>query len=95
MTRRRRTIAGGVPITLLEGLAGTALRVLPTVLAELREIRPDLIVHDSLSRRFPHVGPRSYISPTATLPDGRSYLDRTAATVIALIRSHYRVAGLP
>jgi MGT family glycosyltransferase len=36
-----------VPITLLEGLAGTALRVLPTVLAELREIRPDLIVHDS------------------------------------------------
>jgi len=36
-----------VPITLLEGLAGTALRVLPTVLAELREIGPDLIVHDS------------------------------------------------
>ncbi|HEY6800325.1 MAG TPA: macrolide family glycosyltransferase [Agromyces sp.] len=36
-----------VPITLLEGLAGTALRVLPTVLAELRDIRPDLIVHDS------------------------------------------------
>jgi len=42
-----------------------------------------------------HVGPRSYISPTAELPDGRSHLDRTAATVIALIRSHYRVAGLP
>ena len=24
-----------------------------------------------------HVGPLSYISPTAKLPDGRSYLDRT------------------
>ncbi|MEH0820509.1 MULTISPECIES: hypothetical protein [Micromonospora] len=33
-----------------------------------------------------HVGPRSYISPEARLPDGRSYLDRTADTVIALIR---------
>ena len=33
-----------------------------------------------------HVGPRSYISPTAQLPDGRSHLDRTADTVIALIR---------
>lgn len=38
-----------------------------------------------------HVGPRSYISPTARLPDGRSHLDRTAGTVIALIRAH-RVA---
>lgn len=36
-----------------------------------------------------HVGPRSYISRTALLPDGRSYLDRTANTVIALIRNHY------
>jgi hypothetical protein len=35
-----------------------------------------------------HVGPRSYISPDATLPDGRSHLDRTADTVIALIRAH-------
>jgi hypothetical protein len=34
-----------------------------------------------------HVGPLSYISPTALLPDGRSYLDRTAATVIGLIRA--------
>jgi hypothetical protein len=34
-----------------------------------------------------HVGPRSYISPTALLPDGRSHLDRTADTVIALIRT--------
>ncbi|WP_446220095.1 hypothetical protein [Micromonospora sp. IBHARD004] len=33
-----------------------------------------------------HVGPRSYISPEAGLPDGRSHLDRTADTVIALIR---------
>ncbi|AVH54804.1 MULTISPECIES: hypothetical protein [Streptomyces] len=36
-----------------------------------------------------HVGPRSYISPTARLPDGRSHLDRTADTVIALIRAHH------
>ncbi|MEO3809122.1 hypothetical protein ABGB17_08995 [Sphaerisporangium sp. B11E5] len=35
-----------------------------------------------------HVGPRSYISPEALLPDGRSHLDRTADTVIALIRAH-------
>jgi hypothetical protein len=34
-----------------------------------------------------HVGPRSYISPEAVLPDGRSHLDRTADTVIALIRA--------
>lgn len=34
-----------------------------------------------------HVGPLSYISPEARLPDGRSHLDRTAATVIELIRS--------
>jgi hypothetical protein len=34
-----------------------------------------------------HVGPRSYISPTTLLPDGRSHLDRTADTVIALIRT--------
>ncbi|WP_328476089.1 hypothetical protein OHA21_21005 [Actinoplanes sp. NBC_00393] len=37
-----------------------------------------------------HVGPRSYISPDATLPDGRSHLDRTAATVIELIRARHR-----
>ncbi|MFD7441634.1 hypothetical protein [Streptomyces sp. NPDC059909] len=36
-----------------------------------------------------HVGPRSYISPTAQLPDGRNHLDRTADTVIALIRAHH------
>lgn len=34
-----------------------------------------------------HVGPRGYISPNALLPDGRSHLDRTAHTVIALIRT--------
>ena len=36
-----------IPITLLEGLVSTAIRVLPTALTELRGIRPDLIVHDS------------------------------------------------
>lgn len=35
-----------------------------------------------------HLGPRSYISPEGRLPDGRSYLDRTTGTVIALIRAH-------
>ncbi|WP_432073475.1 hypothetical protein [Streptomyces wuyuanensis] len=34
-----------------------------------------------------HVGPRSYISPSARVPDGRSHLDRTADTVTALIRA--------
>jgi hypothetical protein len=34
-----------------------------------------------------HVGPRSYISPEARLPDGRSHLDRTADTVIGLVRA--------
>ncbi|MCO1659928.1 hypothetical protein [Pseudonocardia humida] len=34
-----------------------------------------------------HVGPRSYISPLARLPDGRTHLDRTADTVIALVRA--------
>jgi hypothetical protein len=36
-----------------------------------------------------HVGPHSYISPEAWLPDGRSYLDRTTDTVIALIRARH------
>ncbi|MEI8412858.1 MULTISPECIES: hypothetical protein [unclassified Kribbella] len=36
-----------------------------------------------------HVGPRSYISPTAQLPDGRTHLNRTADTIISLIRTHY------
>ncbi|NIK59053.1 macrolide family glycosyltransferase [Kribbella shirazensis] len=35
------------PLSLLDGLASTAVRVLPTVLAELRDLQPDLIVHDS------------------------------------------------
>ncbi|WP_394618910.1 hypothetical protein JNUCC0626_07365 [Lentzea sp. JNUCC 0626] len=34
-----------------------------------------------------HVGPFSYISPTAELPDGRTHLARTADTVIRLIRA--------
>ncbi|MEV0166261.1 hypothetical protein [Nonomuraea fuscirosea] len=33
-----------------------------------------------------HLGRRSYISPAALLPDGRSHLDHTADTVIGLIR---------
>ncbi|MEV8376048.1 hypothetical protein AB0P21_25135 [Kribbella sp. NPDC056861] len=37
-----------------------------------------------------HVGPRSYISPTALLLDGRSHLDRTTETVIEIVRE-YRV----
>jgi hypothetical protein len=32
------------------------------------------------------MGPQSYISPTARLADGRSYLDRTTETVIEIIR---------
>jgi hypothetical protein len=40
-----------------------------------------------------HLGPRSYISPEGQLPDGRSYLDRTTDTVIALIRAHYRATA--
>lgn len=36
-----------------------------------------------------HLGTHSYISPDARLPDGRSYLDHTADTVIALIRARY------
>ncbi|MFE7927366.1 hypothetical protein ACFU6S_01280 [Streptomyces sp. NPDC057456] len=42
-----------------------------------------------------HVGPRSYISPTARLPDGRSHLDRTADTVIAAIRALLRATAAP
>jgi MGT family glycosyltransferase len=35
------------PVTLVAGLARTAVEVLPAVLTELRGFRPDLIVHDS------------------------------------------------
>ncbi|MEU2264397.1 hypothetical protein ABZ557_29930 [Streptomyces sp. NPDC019645] len=35
-----------------------------------------------------HVGPRSYISPSAQSPDGRTHLVRTVDTVIALVRAH-------
>jgi MGT family glycosyltransferase len=35
------------PVTLVEGLARTAVRLLPDVLTDLRRVRPDLIVHDS------------------------------------------------
>ncbi|MFF4469658.1 macrolide family glycosyltransferase [Streptomyces sp. NPDC001599] len=35
------------PVTLMEALARTALDLLPAVLADLRDDRPDLIVHDS------------------------------------------------
>jgi hypothetical protein len=33
-----------------------------------------------------HVGPKSYISRTARLADGRTYLDRTAETMVGMIR---------
>jgi MGT family glycosyltransferase len=35
------------PVTLMEGLAGTAVGLVPTVLTELRRVQPDLIVHDN------------------------------------------------
>ncbi|WP_327420522.1 oleandomycin glycosyltransferase [Streptomyces sp. NBC_01230] len=35
------------PVTLMEGLAGTTVRLLPTVLTDLRRVRPDVIVHDN------------------------------------------------
>ncbi|MDG4826858.1 glycosyltransferase [Asanoa sp. WMMD1127] len=35
------------PATLLAGLASTTVRVLPAVLADLRAIRPDVVVHDA------------------------------------------------
>jgi hypothetical protein len=42
-----------------------------------------------------HVGPHSYISPDARLADGRSHLDRTADTVVALIRARRDAAAEP
>ncbi|MFI7125076.1 hypothetical protein ACIBQ1_05240 [Nonomuraea sp. NPDC050153] len=42
-----------------------------------------------------HMGRRSYISPDAQLPDGRSYLDRTADAVVALIRLHCGATAAP
>ncbi|CAL9349923.1 Oleandomycin glycosyltransferase [Streptomyces sp. enrichment culture] len=36
-----------MPVTLMDALARTAVRVLPAVLTDLRRVRPDLIVHDS------------------------------------------------
>ncbi|MFD7436354.1 macrolide family glycosyltransferase [Streptomyces sp. NPDC059861] len=35
------------PLTLIEALTGAAVRMVPTVIDDLRRIRPDLIVHDS------------------------------------------------
>ncbi|MEU8154842.1 hypothetical protein AB0B94_14335 [Micromonospora sp. NPDC048986] len=40
-----------------------------------------------------HIGPRSYIAPEARLPDGRSHLDRTTDTVLALIRDRLNLAA--
>jgi hypothetical protein len=37
-----------------------------------------------------HVGPSSYISPTARLPDGRSYLDRTTDEIVGILRAGTR-----
>jgi MGT family glycosyltransferase len=36
-----------IPLTLLEGLAASAVRLLPAVIADLRAVRPDLVVHDA------------------------------------------------
>lgn len=46
--------------------------------------------HGAHARPGGHVGPQSYISPTARLADGRSYLDRTTETVIEFIRRDCR-----
>ncbi|WP_336814707.1 hypothetical protein [Bosea sp. MMO-172] len=40
-----------------------------------------------------YVGSQSYISPTARLADGRSHFDRTAATVIGIIRGDVVAPG--
>ncbi|MEU8385661.1 macrolide family glycosyltransferase [Streptosporangium sp. NPDC048865] len=37
-----------IPLTMLEGLARAAVGLLPAVLADLRRVRPDLIVHGAL-----------------------------------------------
>jgi hypothetical protein len=50
-----------------------------------RALNAGKITVHSLDPAF-HVGPQSYISPTARLADGRSYLDRTTETVIEIIR---------
>ncbi|TKK83938.1 hypothetical protein FDA94_31735 [Herbidospora galbida] len=42
-----------------------------------------------------HMGRRSYLDPAARLPDGRTYLARTAGTVIALIRAHTGSSACP
>lgn len=44
-----------------------------------------IVVHDL--DPLHHVGPLSYISPDAHLPDGRSYLDRTVDEIITIIRT--------
>jgi len=36
-----------------------------------------------------HVGPHSYISPDARLPDGRTYLARTTDLIVAIVRDFY------
>lgn len=38
-----------------------------------------------------HVGPSSYISPTAYLPDGRTYLERTAGEIVRIVRAEQHV----
>ena len=59
-----------------------------------RARRADLITVHRLDPAH-HVGPLSYISPTAHLPDGRSYLQRTAETIVEIIRGGItgRIAG--
>ncbi|WBB62475.1 glycosyltransferase [Streptomyces sp. WMMC500] len=52
-------------VTLLEGLARTAVDVLPGVLADLRGVRPDLIVHDT-SCLWGAVAARELVVPAAS-----------------------------
>ena len=40
-----------------------------------------------------HVGPSSYISPTAFLPDGRSYLERTTDEIVRVVRADLAPSG--
>ncbi|GAA1287692.1 oleandomycin glycosyltransferase [Planotetraspora silvatica] len=55
-----------MPVTLLEGLARAAVGLLPAVLSDLREVRPDLIVHGSACP-WGAVAPRELDVPAASL----------------------------